>query len=73
MASPTPDFEGLADRLRDARVRNGWTQRQVAEWAELSEATVAQYEAGRMPGAVNLGKLATGLRVTADWLLGIEA
>ena len=64
--------ETIADRIRDARERNNWTQRQVAESSGLSPATIAQYEQGREPGAENLAALARGLRVTSDWLLGLE-
>lgn len=66
----------IADRLREARERNGWTQEQVAEWAGIEGGgqAVSHYEAGRRtPSAENLRRLATGLRVSADWLLGMDA
>ena len=59
------DWSGLSADVRD---RNGWAKGQVAA---LSAAHIAQFEAGRDPSARNLAKLATGLRVTSDWLLGI--
>lgn len=64
----------LAKRLREARTRNGWTQEQVADWAGLKTSTeLSHYESGRRePGAVRLKRLAEGLRVSADWLLGLE-
>jgi transcriptional regulator with XRE-family HTH domain len=66
------DRQALARRIREARERNGWTQQQVAGWAGLTPAQLSRYEAGtEAPGAKNLARLANGLRVTADWLLGL--
>jgi transcriptional regulator with XRE-family HTH domain len=63
----------LAARLREVRARNRWTQIQVAEWTGIDAMTISHYESGRRePGPENLKKLADGLRVTADWLLGRE-
>lgn len=64
----------LATRLRKARERNGWTQTQVAAWADLPAPMLSRYESGESaPSAANLRKLAKGLRVSADWLLGLKA
>ena len=63
----------IGDRLREVRERNGWTQAQVGEWTGIAPVQVAHYEAGRRePNAANLAALASGLRVSADWLLGLE-
>ena len=63
----------LSDRLRQARRRNHWTQVQVAEWSDLDPAEIAHYESGRRkPRPENLKKLAIGLRVSTDWLLGLK-
>ena len=60
-------------RLRSARTRNGWTQSQVEKWSDLSAGTLAHYESGeREPSFDNLLKLCNGLRVSADWLLGMS-
>ena len=65
--------ETFADRLREARTRNGWTQTQVEEWSGLAHGILAQFEAGtRRPGFDNLRKLCGGLRVSSDWLLGLD-
>ena len=64
--------EVFQQRLREARVRNGWTQKQVEEWSDLPAGTLAQFEAGiREPGFDNLVKLCDGLRVSSDWLVGL--
>ena len=68
MASKTST---IGDRIRDVRTRNEWTQEKVGEWCGLSPSHIAQFEAGRDPNAKNLKRLALGLRVTSDWLLGI--
>ena len=64
----------IGARLKEARERNKWTQIQVAEWTGIDAMTLSHYESGRRePGPANLAKLAKGLRVTSDYLLGIEA
>ena len=70
--APRAAGETFANRLCDARVRNGWTQVQVAEWSELTAAQLSHYEAGRRePNLKNLKLLCCALRVSADWLLGL--
>lgn len=65
--------QALAGRIREARVRNGWTQAQVEEWSGLPRGVVAQFEAAsRAPSFENLIRLANGLRVSTDWLLGLD-
>jgi transcriptional regulator with XRE-family HTH domain len=64
---------GLAARIKEARERNGWQAIQVAEWCEISPQQLSRYESGTVaPDPANLVKLARGLRVTTDWLLGLE-
>ena len=64
----------LEKRLREARESHGWTQAQVAKWAGLTAIEVAHYELGRRkPRPENLKKLAIGLRVSVDWLLGLDS
>ena len=62
----------IGARLKEARERNKWTQVQVAQWTGIDAMTINHYEWGRrVPGPENLAKLAKGLRVSADWLLGL--
>ncbi len=73
MAEKT-ELETIGGRIKDARVRNGWTQKQVSEWSGISPGHIAQFEMGtRKPAADNIVKLSKGLRVTSDWLLGMSA
>ena len=61
------------ERLRLARTRNKWTQKQVEEWSGLPSGKLAQFESGTTaPSFGNLKKLCDGLRVSCDWLIGIE-
>jgi transcriptional regulator with XRE-family HTH domain len=63
----------IAKRIREARERNGWTQAQVAEWTGLTPSNVSHFESGqRAPSALGLARIARGLRVSADWILGLE-
>ncbi len=69
----TDKVTGLGARIREIRERNHWTQEQVGPWCGMSGNMIAQFELERsLPNADNLAKLAKGLRVTSDWLLGIE-
>ena len=69
----TKERKQIANRIREARVRNNWTQTQVAEWTGLVPAAVSHFETGkRTPSALSLAKFCKGLRVSADWILGIE-
>ncbi len=65
--------EGLGERIREARVRAHWTRREVCQWANVDPTHLGKWEAGEFkPGAENLARLAKGLRVSADWLLGLD-
>lgn len=68
--------EQFRNRLADALNRQGWTQGQLAEAAELDRSTVSQLLGGdepRLPSAQALGQIAFALQVSADWLLGLTA
>src|ERR687888_689697 len=64
--------DALAERLRDARVRRGWSKETLAHRSGLSFAAIAQIESGRRtnvrPGT--LRALAEALDVTVDHLVG---
>ena len=68
-ASRDPKHIGV--NVRRLRVAAGLTQLQLAEAAEIVDATVSRIERGRLePSADLLGRLAGALRVRADDLLG---
>jgi uncharacterized SAM-dependent methyltransferase/DNA-binding XRE family transcriptional regulator len=62
--------EGVASRLKRARLDQGLSQRKLCELAELSSATVRQIEASkhRMPVIDTVEKLAAALGVSNQWL-----
>lgn len=67
-------FVEVGDKIRDARMRIGLTQEELAELARLNRVTVAKYESGKVePGAQALSRIADALDVTVDELLGRNA
>jgi excisionase family DNA binding protein len=70
---PADDGPGrqLGDRVKAARVRRGWTQRQLASHAQLSHSCVARVERG--VDMATLAALAEALGVPVAELAGQEA
>lgn len=65
------DPKNIGANVRRLRVRAGLTQGQLAERAEVADATVSRVERNRLePSSDLLGKLAGALRAKADDLLG---
>ena len=63
--------EGFASKLRNARQKSGFTQREVAKEVGIPYSTIANYELGRtQPDIENLGILLDFYGVSADWILG---
>lgn len=62
----------LAAKLAAARKENNYTQEDIAEFLNLSRATITNYESGkRSPDYDTLIKLAKKYNVTTDYLLGL--
>ena len=62
--------ETLATRLRDCRVSRGLTQEYAAKVIGLqSRATIAKYEAGRVPSEERIDQLSVLYHVSTDYLL----
>lgn len=60
----------IASRMREARMRLGYTQIQLGELADVSAQYVAELEKGRKNMSVyTFAKLARALNVSADYLL----
>lgn len=58
-------------RLREARLRSGLTQGELANLAEITPASVSAYEkGGKRPSLDFAAKLANILNVSLDWLCG---
>ena len=61
-------------RLREARERQGFSQAQLADRAEMQPSAIAHFEARRRkPSFENVRRLATALGVSSDYLLGVKA
>ena len=65
---------GFKERLKEARIKSGMTQGQVAEaMGAKSRNSYIQYETGRrLPGFEQLIQFAQLFNVSADWLLGLS-
>ena len=63
--------EGLPERLKESRMRIGFSQRGVAEYLKISPSIVSAYETGeRTPSIENLLKFSSLFRCSTDYLLG---
>ena len=61
-------------RLREARQKNGLTQKYVAISVGVAPPTVSMWESGaKNPNRENLAKLSELYGVTVDYLMGIDA
>lgn len=59
------------DRLRDLRIKNGFTQEELAERLDLGLRQIHRYENGETdPSGDIVARIAKELRVTTDYLLG---
>ncbi len=60
-------------RIKNRRMKLGITQTELAKSAKLTPAAISQFESGsRKPSFDALSKLATALKVTTDYLLGMK-
>lgn len=65
--------DSFGERLRDQREGKGLSQAELAEKAGLQPSAISHFEAGRRaPSMENLRRIADGLSVTVDFLLGRE-
>ena len=66
-------IHGLSERLRELRLQNHYSQRQVATTLRVSPAIISSYETGeRTPSTENLLALSYLYRCSTDYLLGRE-
>lgn len=62
--------EGMGRRIAELRDRKGWTQKQLAQKAELSAPFLSDIERGkRSVGAEILLRIATELRASLDYIM----
>jgi len=64
--------EQFSARLKAARERTGFSQRDIAREINISQPSLALYETGkREPDIETLGKLAEYYGISIDWLFGL--
>ena len=67
------DVELFGNRLRQLREGRGFSTTRLGNLAEIDQGTISKYENGlREPGASNIYSLAKVLKVSADYLIGLE-
>lgn len=66
-------IKGLAERLKEQRLKVNMSQKEVANVLSVSPSIISNYErAERSPSIENLVTLAALYHCTTDYLLGIE-
>lgn len=67
-------IKGLPEKLKNLRIRQGFSQRAVAKQLQLSPSIISGYETGeRTPSVEILLALSYLYRCSTDYLLGREA
>jgi transcriptional regulator with XRE-family HTH domain len=64
-----PDRRDIGERIKSARRKAGFTQRELAKKLNVSAGAVGQWETGSVPATERLGTLAELLGISLDWLL----
>ncbi|MDE7324705.1 MAG: helix-turn-helix domain-containing protein [Lachnospiraceae bacterium] len=60
----------FSERLKQARIRSGYTQQQVADLMEITNSTYCGYETGkRQPDVAKIKMLSKILKISGDFLL----
>ena len=63
----------IGERIKDARIKKGITQQQLAAYIKVAKSTVAGYETNqRSPDAVKICMIAQMLGVSGDYLIGVN-
>jgi transcriptional regulator with XRE-family HTH domain len=60
----------IGERIKSARRKAGFTQRELAKKLDVSAGAVGQWETGGVPATDRLATLADLLGISLDWLLG---
>jgi transcriptional regulator with XRE-family HTH domain len=64
------DRRAIGERIKSARRKTGFTQRELAKKLDVSAGAVGQWETGGVPATDRLATLADLLGISLDWLLG---
>ncbi len=61
----------FAERLKELRLKRGWTQKELAEALGVARASISHWETGRVPPSLHmLCEVRAALEVSWDELLG---
>lgn len=61
------------ERIKQARIEKGLTQREVAEKCGMSERQYQFYETGtRCPSLLNAKRITDALEISLDWILSSD-
>ncbi len=73
MKNLNEDLSLFSIRLRSARTKLNMSQKELAELADVTAATISAYEQGaKSPALTILIKIANALNVSVDWLSGLS-
>lgn len=63
--------EQFHEKMKEARIRAGYTQKQITELTGIPQSAISKIEKGvAEPSIENLGILIDFYEVSADWILG---
>ena len=62
----------LNQRIKEARLKMGYTQEQLGTYIGVAKTTVAGYEKNREPDAATIGRIMDALKVDANYLFQDE-
>ena len=66
-------MEIFSERIKELRLENNWSLRNLAERIDVSPVAISRWERGiRLPNIENLKQLAVVFNVTTDYLVGLE-
>ena len=66
-------METFCQRVKELRIENGWTQKQLAEKLKTTNSAVCDWEKGRsQPDLKMLVEIAAVFNVSVDYLLGVS-
>lgn len=65
--------EIFSRRVKELRLKKGFTQKEMAELLHVERSTYTWYEGGRVPAMEIVRKISQIFGVSADYLLGVDA
>ncbi len=69
----TKSMLGFGEKIKELRISNGWTQKELASKIEQAQSTIVYWEQNKQePNISSLKKLCQLFDVSADYLLEIK-